>query len=474
MEEMNDDPYVKFKHVTDHVTYSTISKAHKSLSEIERRTVIDQLTKAYSQYEIEVMQIAAFRKHLYRLYERKVDFKQSVAYLSRDFNMSVKGHNAGVAMQMGNAIVEAYVAENNGCRAKAVKILLDAGIHIDVLTSDEVIKLLKNNPNNLHAQTALSLLKQIEQHQEALFRSIIKLVARLAKQAWRGGNVKCEGLKTGRRLRLAGEVIQECDLIQQAILSAKRAIELYKPGLHDGQTFTSYVTKYVDGMLCDYIKENSRVVPIPRKVMDRYTPVQEVIDMNPILVQYNQYDYEGIARAASIRKGGIPYTAREVEELLLHVSKETASLDLEVPVSRDGSADLVTLGESLINQDLSQEVKMDRAYLKANILNVIREYTDMQEYTVLKLRWGGDGEKPLSLDQAAKAYVELTGLDMNKGKVAKIELSVFQRLRDSNDPRLKELLEVANDSNNGRSTMLEFQNGAIRISGRKISWGNKG
>jgi hypothetical protein len=453
---------LEVKHITDRASYNAVAKAHKSLSKTERNMVIKQLTNAYNQYEIEIVQIASFRRQLYRVYDQKVRANQSVAVLSRDFNMSLKGHNAEIAQQLGAVIAAAYTLEAESYRSQAVKLLLSTRLSMIFLTSEEVIKLLRENGSNDHAQTALSLLKQIVQYQETLFRSVIWLATKVAKQAtWQG-----EGNGSAQWKRLSGDVIQEADMIQEAIIAAKYAVQSYKPGLHGGLSFTSFVYNYVSGMLSKYVNENTRVVSIPRTIMDRYLPLQAVIDANPILTQYGQYYYEAIAHAVSEAKEGTPYSAVEVEWLLLNVSRETASLDLEVPVSKDGSSDPVTLGESLINQGLSQDIAVDRAHLKENILKVIRDYTDMVEYTVLKLRWGGS--KLLSLEQTAKAYTNLTELDMNKGKVAKIESDVFQRLRRANDPRFAELLSVIDDNSEGVTTMLDLQENSIRCGGRKL------
>lgn len=468
---MNDDLDLDMpldNNVTDRASYDAIAKAHISLSKTDREMMIVQLNNAYNQYEKETLQVTYVRIQLYNTYNRKVKGNQSVAVLSRDFNMSMKGHNTDLAIRMGETLAKAYKEETSCRPSHAVKILLEAGLSLTYLTSDEIMVILKANENrNSHAKIALSLLRQIEQYQEALFRSVIWLSAKIAKRfIWQGVQAGRGGF-TQRWKRLSGDVIEEADMIQEAVIAAKAAVKAYKPDLHNGQSFTSFVHTYVTGMLSKFVNENTRVVAIPRKVMDRFLPVQSVIDANPRLCQYGQYDYEAIAQEVSEMKEGAPYSAVEIEWLLLNVSKETASLDLEVADDYDGTTP-ITLGESLINPLGSQEILLDKVTLKDRLLKVIREHTSMQEYTVLKLRWGGS--KLLSLDQTAKAYIKLTDLDMNKGKVAFIERDVFRRLEESKDPRFEELLEVLNDFSEERQhTMIDIQDGVVRCGGRRMT-----
>lgn len=455
---MDFEPEIQY--VSDRASYAAVTKAHKTLSKPERQMVIDQLNNAYNRYEQELLHIAAFRRYLYGVYNEKITNNQSIAVLSRDFNMSLKGHNTEVANRLGMTIIRAHQEEAAGHRWQAIKILLDAGLNMNFLTNDEVVKLLKANENGpfnaknkdaMFAKNALSLLRLIVQYQETLFKSVISLAAGVVKRAmW--------------RRNLSGDVIQESDLINEAVIAADAAVKAYKPGLHNGQSFTSFVYNYVNGMISKHVTENTRVVAIPRKVIDRYLPLQAVIDHNPDLIAYGQYDYEALAKEVSEFKG-TPYSAVEVEWLLLNVSRETASLDLEVIDDNDGSSP-ITLGESLINQEQAQDIAVDRANLKENILKVIRDHTNIQEYTVMKLRWGSS--KLLSLDQTAKQYIKLTGLDMNKGKVAKIEQEIFQRLKKANDSRLIELLEVLDDSSESKMAGVDIQSGVVRCNGRRV------
>lgn len=453
--------------ITDHASYDAMAKAHVALSATDRDMMIVQLNNAYNQFEKEALQVTYVRVQLYNTYNRKVLSNQAVSVLSRDFNMSLKGHNTELSTRLGKNLARAYKEETSCRPSQAIKILLEAGLSLTYLTSEEIITILKaNEQRSEHAKIAMSLLRQIDQYQEALFRSVIWLATKVAKKAtWQGSHAVRGGNTQWKKL--AGDVIEESDMIQEAVIAAKFAVKAYKPGLHNGLSFTSFVYSYVSGMLSKFVNENTRVVAIPRKVMDRYIPLQQVIDSNPILTQYGQFDYEAIAREVSESKEGTPYSAVEVEWLLLNVSKETASLDLEVADDYDGTTP-ITLGESLINPIGSQEVLIDRVTLKEKLLKVIREHTSIQEYTVLKLRWGGG--KLLSLDQTAKAYIRLTDLDMNKGKVAVIEREVFDRLKNSKDPRFEELLDVLNDfSEEKQHTMIDIQDGVVRCGGRRMT-----
>ena len=268
-------------------------------------------------------------------------------------------------------------------------------------------------------------------YRRTLFESVIKLATHLGKKTY---------------ATLSGDVVAQSDLIHEAIMAAKEAVETYQPR-DDGKTFTSFINNWVSGTLSKYVNENTRTVAVPRTLIDRYRPVREAIerlgttDVEPVARMATKilHDKRQNSRGTKLKPNEV-YTPEEVFELN-QIMQDTASLNAEVNTERID--DPTTLGERLISEEPSQEEQHDVRSIPRSIMRVVYDYTTPQEYTLMELRWGMG--KVMGLKQAAELYRRKTGYPMNKGKLAEVERDVLDRLRrgiKEGDDRLLELKEV--------------------------------
>lgn len=436
--------------------YDAIKTAHEGLTKKDREQLLQQLKTALTRYEHEALQVYAVRMRVYNLFNEKLRDKRSMAAMSRDFKMNVKGHNVKVGEVIHHHLSQAFAFDKVGDAKKAAKALVDARLRYSLLYGNEVYGTLRacvGGPNP-HAQDAMTEMIRIRQYRETLFLSVIKLSAQIGKRARRG---------------LKGDVVQGVDLVHEAIVAAKEAVKNYQPdmSLNGAIPFTSYVHTWVSGMISKYINENTRAVAIPRTVLDRYLPIQKVLDTCEVC----EYDFTEIAQRASLLKPKHPvYTADEVEKLIMYIPQETASLDLEVINDEDDSAYVITLGDSLLNQEPSQEVQYDRAQLRSRLLEVIKSQCSQDEYDIMNIRWCSR-DTIVGLHQTAKIYIAKFNKPMNKTRVSLLEVSAIGKLQTwaNADSRLRELLNVLNDCDDNRTTMVDMRNGGeIWCNGRRV------
>jgi DNA-directed RNA polymerase sigma subunit (sigma70/sigma32) len=421
-----------FENTTADSVYKAVGSLHVDLSDDERTKTIKHLGEYLDLYETELLSLHTARVHIYNLFNTKVINEKVVSTLSRDFNMSIHGHNAKLEDRLQRLIPEAFKFDKEGKPLEAIETLKGARFKYSILLEMvDLVKACVNGPNP-HAKKALIYFHYTESCRLELFNSIVKLATFLAKKL---------------HVTLSGDIITEEDLIHESLLAAKEAVANYQP-VCDGKTFISFTTNWINGTISKYVNENTRTVAIPRTIIDRYRPVMEAMD---ILGESASLKTIAVFATDILRKKKNDSNSRQLKEneiyteeevfKLLQIMQDTASLDIEV--NTDRSDDPTTLGERLVSDLPSQEVSCDSLNVNNKLMSLIKEQTSDEEYLLMKLRWGGS--KVLGLKQTAELYRRETNKPMNKGKVAEIERNVLQRLRESvaaGDNRLLEIKEV--------------------------------
>jgi len=425
----------------DRYIYKSIGSIQTDLNSAERRMLVDQLAIALRRYETLILGMKDVRNELYRQYTEAVIDKKATSQFSRNFNMSVKGLNDQLGEQIDTAFKAAFEYEKQDKSMEAAVTLQLVELNHKILFSDGVIDIIKNSNT-----AATHEFIRINQYREKLFSSILKMVVGIAR-------------RHGERLN--GSIIEWSDLVQEAVIATIYAVESYHP-IADGKTFTSYIYVYVNGVISKRISEATRTIVVPRTIVDRFTCVQQAMDKLGILesdvaggVWIDQKLINGRVKYETLKNIAIEanklrsmnkskYTPEEVENLLI-ISREEISLDQEVG-DPFNEASLMTLSEVLKDDVLNLEEQLDGKYLKPRLMNLIRQYTNDEEYTIMNLRYGFNVVP--GFKTVAAQYIELTGKPMNKTKAAFIEQTVLDKIQNFMrlDPNLaryfKELSET--------------------------------
>lgn len=426
---------VGLSHKTTHtrqIVHDSVETIQFNLTNKQRAKVVTRLRKALTDYEVQALGAYPVREHIYHLYNSKVKDELAVSALSRDFNMGVHGHNHEIGKRIARLLSEACEADNKGNRLEAFKLLIDIRVRYNILLSKEVVSILTTLGYDL------TLMHDVIDCRKMLFASVAKMVSDLALK---------------RHRSLSGDVIEEVDLIQEALLHTKLGIDSYQPDYTSnedaGKSFTSFIYRWVYGMLSKFINDNTRNVRVPRSAIDRSRPVYYAIEKLGN-VSYDKLADEATRILADIRLKNARrkliqnerYSAAEVYDILTHTQEE-ASMDAVISTDEFGHEN--TFGELIPAPAPLVEVLMDTKHSQSKLITVLHDYCDTdEEREVLTVRWGG--EKYRGLKTTADFYRDNTRRSMNKTKVAEIENKIFERIRTAIghgiETRVNEVAEV--------------------------------
>jgi RNA polymerase sigma factor (sigma-70 family) len=413
------------RYTTDQALYDSVKKLQAKLKPGERSLLIKQFAASLDRYETLALTLYPVRKHLYALYTTRVVERLATSTLSKHFNMSIRGHNKNVGATVDGWFKIAFDQERAGDITGAARALKHVGLRHEVIYSKEIEALVRS----AGLEDALVELARTKQYRDILWRSCLRMAVRLAKK---------------HAAPLSGEVIEEADLVQEAIIAAKEGVNNYEP-TEEGRTFTSFMYNWVGGTLSKYINERTRTVALPRTTIDRFRPVRRAIEelgdtdnIHLLTTKANEF----LVQAHGPRV--VHYTPEEVATLMLW-TQEAASLTAEVSVDESGHPN--TLADLITDEDEpTTDAQLDHHYAMPRLLSVIRDYTSPEEYLLMELRWGSGKVK--GLKAVADEYRAASQLPMNKGRVAEMENRVLRRLKRAirnGDERLMEILRSMGD-----------------------------
>lgn len=421
--------------------YKDIGELQADLNKEERRLLIAQLDTTLTRYEHLTLSIKEVRDILYLTFNKMLSTGIITSQLSRKFNMSKIGHNDQVKEEIENAFRDAYEKENENCPEEAARILQGASLSHKQLFSKEITAIVRAKKG-----AAASEWLRVQQYQNRLFKSTLKMAIRISKKHVR---------------QLDGSTVEWQDLVQEAVIAAQQAVEAYRP-IESGKTFTSFVHTWVSGVVSKKVNETTRTVFIPRTTLDRFSYVSKAVDDLGLMLgdlrggawqdgkRYEgKVDYATLGmiadRATRIQKRDRGFTPEEVQELIL-TTQDEVSMDLEIDSDHDVIESL-TFGDSMVSEAPPADEALDGALFGRRLMAILREYTTDEEYALLELRWGMGSVK--SYKTVAEEFAAGTHRPMNKGKVALIEKQVFARIQQeaASDPDLmkkfKEITETA-------------------------------
>lgn len=254
------------------------------------------------------------------------------------------------------------------------------------------------------------------------------------------------GIARQQNHHLSGTMVEWTDLVQEAMIAAMQAVDAYHP-IDDGKTFTSFVHVWVKGIVSKKVNETTRTVSVPRTILDKFVYVKKAIDLLGLDISHlrggtfqdgkwregrlDDYTLTQITDLAEYLSTGREFTEEEVQELVL-TTQDELSMDIEM----EEDEETVLFGETVPDDALSVEEQYDGHLVGQRLMDIIRQYTTDEEYTLMELRYGMGAMRGYMA--VAEQYVNGTGKPMNKGKVAQIEEQVLDRMRRAvaDDPEL--------------------------------------
>jgi RNA polymerase primary sigma factor len=215
--------------------------------------------------------------------------------------------------------------------------------------------------------------------------------------------------------RYAGRGLAVMDLIQEGNLGLVRAVEKFD--YRTGNKFSTYATWWIRQSILRGIADTARLIRIPVHTVEKIDKLDRIrrdlggeLGRTPTL--------EEMAEAANL-------TPAEVHKLRM---SDSETVSLAVPVGENEGAELGDLIEDGDAPGPSESVEVE--FRHRDLEDRLRELPP-RDAKVVRMRFGLDGQKPMTLDEVGAVY------GITRERVRQLETRSLKRLRS---PELLEYL----------------------------------
>jgi RNA polymerase sigma factor (sigma-70 family) len=292
--------------------YADVGRYQRSLSEEEKEKVVTSMLevkdkiKSYLLTFPEVQEF--FRERVKYLHSRPGG---SVAKLSEQANPKIRGHNQALTQMILKA---GEAGEWERCDLKY-------DLYVEAY-----------HETRLHDSFADKLIGELREHETTLVCSALKMVQYIV-------NKKGKIYNTDKK-----------DLVQAGNEELLKAVRRYKP---EKGGFAHFAYKSIEGGISNHISGSTRLVALPPLKTANAHHVRQASR------QIQDEERPTLKRLAEeCAKMGHAMTEKDVEEAILHLSSNPASLDAPV-TSGDSGNSARTLGEVLSDGSVSTEVSVN-------------------------------------------------------------------------------------------------------------------
>ncbi|MEY4668768.1 MAG: hypothetical protein RL518_1467 [Pseudomonadota bacterium] len=207
------------------------------------------------------------------------------------------------------------------------------------------------------------------------------------------------------------------DLFQDGVRGLATAADLFDPQL--GYRFTTYATPWIRLTIRRSLEEGGGPVRLPGNVASVLRRIYEF--ETAFRAEHNRApSFEEIA-AKFADESVYPKPTVEWLREVMPIARSVGSIESRV----SGVSDRFRVKDTIVDRSESPTDAINRKIIAADIKDVLQQKLNARQCEVIMMRFGLDGEEPLTLDRASQI------LQVTKERVRQIEKNALEILRSS-------------------------------------------